>query len=62
MQHRERIVVNEDGADLLREMVTREASPSTDLAEWAGTGPARGEWEAANDVRVEYLRPTRRAA
>jgi hypothetical protein len=39
----------------------RDASPPL-LAEWAGTGPARGDWEAANEVRVDYMPPRRRAA
>lgn len=60
MHANERIVIHDEGADLLRETVTREAAPSAELAQWRGCGPARGEYEAA--AEVEYLRPTRRAA
>lgn len=54
---RERVVVFE-GMDE-RDLPLREPAPETELT-FAGTGPARGEYEAATEV--EYLRPTRRAA
>ncbi len=60
MQTRERLIINDEGADLLREVVTREAAPSTELAEWRGTGPDRGAWEEAQ-VEVEYIAPGRTA-
>jgi hypothetical protein len=60
MPNRERIVVVETFDE--RDIPVREAAPSTELAEWTGTGPARGEWEAANDVAVEYLAPGKHAA
>jgi len=59
--YRERIIVAEDGADLLRDLVVREPAPSTELA-FAGTGPGRGEWERAREVEVGYLPPRARAA
>ena len=63
MHSRTRIVIIEDGADLLREAVTREPIPSTDTTPWAGTGPGRGEWEAecsVNDGRAA-IQPGRAA-
>lgn len=60
MPNRERIIINDEGDDLLRETVTREVVPSTELV-FAGTGPARGEYEA-RELAVEYLPPRRRAA
>jgi hypothetical protein len=61
MQTRERIIVFEDGADLLREAVLREPAPSTELVEWRGCGAERGEYEA-REVSVEYLAPSARGA
>lgn len=58
MNTRERIVIIE-GIDE-RDIPVREVVPSTELVEWRGCGPARGEYEAA--VHVEYLPPRRRAA
>ena len=55
---RERIVVYEDGADLLRDAVVRETEPiwpALELA-FAGTGPARGDWEDCF-LPVEYIPP-----
>jgi hypothetical protein len=57
----ERIVIIEDGADLLPEAVVREPANDAralEAAPFAGTGPGRGEYEAA----VEYLPPQRRVA
>lgn len=51
---RERVVVFE-GMDE-RDLPLREAAPSTELSQWRGCGPARGEYEAA--AEVEYLAPT----
>lgn len=63
MQQRERIVVFEDGADLLREAVVRESAPSTELTEWRGCGAERGAYEEqAQRVTVEYVPPGSRAA
>ena len=59
MHARERLVVIDEGFDLLREAVTREAAPSTELAEWRGCGPERGEYEAQG---VEYIAPEGRVA
>jgi hypothetical protein len=63
-----RIVIYEDGADLLPEPVIREQVAANDTGprllpplEWAGTGPARGEYEAER-AAVEYVPPSRRAA
>jgi hypothetical protein len=64
---RERIVVIE-GPDEV-EHVTRERVPANDVGQlllgpmepdFAGTGPARGAWEAAQ--AVVYIPPVRRAA
>lgn len=62
--NRERIIVNEgDGADLLPDIVTREAVPANDVrllpaVPFVGTGPGRGRYEAA----VEYIPPEESAA
>jgi hypothetical protein len=52
MHTREIIIISDDDR-YGRIDVTREPIPSTDTTPWAGTEPARGEWEAArpgNDV------------
>lgn len=57
MSNREIIVVD-DEAGHAGQVVTREPAPETDIV-FAGTGPARGEYEAS--VEVEYLAPRRAA-
>ncbi|HVZ88068.1 MAG TPA: hypothetical protein VHG72_13940 [Polyangia bacterium] len=66
MKH-ERVIVIE-GIDE-RDIPLREVAPSTEMArfapandvdhEWAGTGPARGEYEQARIAVTEYLPPGR---
>jgi len=59
----ERIILIETSDE--RDIPVREPIPSTDTTTWAGTGPARGEWEAArpgNDVRADGVGPARREA
>lgn len=51
-----RIVVFEDGADLLRDVVTREREP-VELDVWRGCGPERGTWEDAHPVFAVYIPP-----
>lgn len=62
MRPREHIIIHEgDGADLLPDVVVREPEPPRQLAPiFVGTGPGRGEYEAA--VEVEYEAPASRAA
>ncbi len=57
---KERIIVIEDGADLLRDAVVREGVhfEVLDLVEWRGTGPSRGDWESCH-LPVEYIPPGR---
>lgn len=63
MNAKERIVVFEDGADLLRETVVREPRPMLALMPmFEAVGPGRGAWEEAQRVEAEYLPPARRAA
>lgn len=60
---RERIIVTEDGADLSRDVVTREPAPLLALMPvFEAVGSGRGEWEAARAVEVEYIAPGERAA
>jgi len=64
MHAREIIIISDDDR-YGRIDVTREPIPSTDTTPWAGTEPARGEWEAArpgNDVRADGVGPARRVA
>ena len=64
MHTREIIIISDDDR-YGRIDVTREPIPSTDTTPWAGTEPARGEWEAArpgNDVRADGVGPARREA
>ena len=46
MHTREILIVDDEAGHV----VTREPLPSTDLTEWRGCGPARGEWEAGRPV------------
>jgi len=65
MHAREIIIISDDEAGHAGHVVTREPIPSTDTTPWAGTEPARGEWEAArpgNDVRADGVGPARREA
>ena len=65
MNHTREILIVDDEAGHAGHVVTREPLPSTDLTEWRGCGPARGEWEAGrpgNDVRAGGVGPTRRVA
>lgn len=51
MQQRERIIVIEDGADLLRETVIREPAPPLRLMPmFEPVGAGRGEWECARAI------------
>lgn len=54
---RERIVVYEDGADLLRDAVVREREAQRALEEvsFRGTGPESGDWEDC--MRPVYIPP-----
>jgi len=64
MHTREIIIISDDDR-YGRIDVTREPIPSTNATPWAGTGPARGEWESerpGNDVRAEDVGPARRVA
>lgn len=57
---KERIIVIEDGADLLRDAVVREGVHfiALDMVPWRGTGPARGDWEECQ-LPVFYIPPGR---
>jgi hypothetical protein len=63
-----RIIVLEDGADLLRDEVVREPLPSTELVEFRGPDPGLVAWREACERDAErmagtkYLPPGRRAA
>lgn len=59
VMQRERIIIYEDGADLLRDAVVRE-SQRLALPEVAfrGTGPERGDWEdCMRPVTAVYIPP-----
>ena len=65
MKARERIVIEEGVGE--RDVVVRERVGGPFLlgpmeSEFAGTGPGRGAWEAAQALEVDYIPPVRRAA